>query len=204
MTLGIQSQNRLNADKRSAPSCTYQSCLRTVTKTGRCNYHQFEEYLQLQPDALDKIEIGLSRWLSPSADGCWLYTYEPMLDKYGYGRFLPDGRWAQVHKWLFMHLVGPVPDGYHIHHWCTVRNCCRPGHLKPMTPDDHIEQTRMDVAFRALFPDEKIVGPNLSHTVRERRFGQVWALPYQDVLPQNHLHAEPSKALLPSAAFQMK
>lgn len=162
--------------------CTTDDCPNPVLKRGRCNSCQYEQYLQLQPEALSMIEAGLMPWIVPSEDGCWLYENEPMRDRAGYGKFLPDGRWAQVHKWLFMHLAGPVPDGYQLHHSCTVRNCCRPGHLMPVTPEEHAKLTAADMAFRAMYPDEKIVGPDRSHTDRERRFALVWALPADTIL----------------------
>lgn len=162
--------------------CTTEGCPNAVLKRGRCNTCQYEQYLQLQQEALDMIEMGLLPWIFPGEDGCWLYENEPMKDPAGYGKFLPDGRWAQVHKWLYMHLVGPVPDGYQLHHSCTVRNCCRPGHLEPVTPEDHVKLTAADVAFRAMFPDEKITGPDRSYTDRERRFAAVYALPADTIL----------------------
>lgn len=162
---------------RVAPACTVLGCTNDVLKPGRCNDHQHEQYLELQPEALLMIERGLTSWIVPSADGCWLYENKSMTDRYGYGKFMPDGRWAQVHRWLYMHLVGPIPNAYQMHHSCTVRNCCRPGHLTPLTPDEHADQTAMDVTFRAMFPDEKILGPNRSHSDAERMFARIHGLP---------------------------
>jgi hypothetical protein len=165
------------------PSCSTQGCLNPVLKPGRCNDHQYEQYKDLQPEALAMIELGLMQWIAPSADGCWLYENRTMTDKGGYGRFLPDGRWAQVHKWLYMHLVGAVPNGYQMHHSCTIRNCCRPGHLMPLTPEEHAKQTATDMAFRAMFPEERIIGPDRSHSDRERMFARFYSLPEDGMLP---------------------
>lgn len=161
---------------------TVGDCPNAVLKRGRCNSHQYEQYLALQPEALDMVEAGLMHWIVPGEDGCWLYENHPMRDHGGYGKFLPDGRWALVHKWLYMHLVGPVPNGHQLHHGCTVRNCCRPGHLQPVTPGEHAKLTTTDMAFRAMFPDEKITGSDRSHTDRERMFALVWGLPADTIL----------------------
>lgn len=157
--------------------CTIDGCPNEVQARGRCNMHQYEQYRQLQPEAMALIEAGLMQWIEPTDTGCWVYTHAAMKDRGGYGKFMPDGRWALVHKWLFMHLVGPVPDGHQLHHECHNRPCCRPGHLTPIKPGEHAKLTAANAAFRARFPDEIVTAPDRSHTDRERRFAAVYALP---------------------------
>lgn len=60
---------------------------------------------------------------------CWLWT-AGLVD--GYGRFRDNGLWL-AHRWAYIHLVGPIPEGLEPDHLCRVRNCVRPAHLELVT-----------------------------------------------------------------------
>lgn len=167
--------------------CNREGCGNVALRAGRCNTCQYQDYLKLQPDALDQIELALMRWFEATDDGCWIYTHQAMTDDAGYGRFLPDGNWAQVHKWVYMHLAGPVPDGHQLHHECRVRNCARPGHLTPMTPEEHSKVTAAAQEFDSMFPGAKAPGPDRSHTDRERVFAAVYNLPADTTVTEQDL-----------------
>lgn len=62
---------------------------------------------------------------------CWLFL--GALDKYGYGRFMSNGRRFRAHRWLYERLVGPVPPGLVLDHLCRVTRCVRPAHVEPVT-----------------------------------------------------------------------
>lgn len=54
-----------------------------------------------------------------------------------------------VHRVMFEHHVGPVPDGMQLDHvagLCGNRNCCNPAHLEPVTASENIR--RQDHANR--------------------------------------------------------
>lgn len=38
-----------------------------------------------------------------------------------------------AHRWAYAVLVGPIPRGLHLDHWCRVRCCVNPAHLEPVT-----------------------------------------------------------------------
>lgn len=69
---------------------------------------------------------------------CWEYTLK--LDRDGYARATVgssrDGslRSALVHRFVWEHLVGPIPAGLQMDHLCRNRKCCNPDHLEPVTP----------------------------------------------------------------------
>jgi len=69
------------------------------------------------------------------ASGCWLWTGRVV--GAGYGQEQVRGQCISVHRFVFETLVGPIPDGHHVHHTCEVRLCCNPDHLEALSPADH-------------------------------------------------------------------
>ncbi len=72
--------------------------------------------------------------------GCWLWvgTIKP----FGYGKIGigcgKNQRTLYVHRAVYEHLVGPVPDGLDLDHLCRVRCCCNPDHLEPVTRQENL------------------------------------------------------------------
>jgi hypothetical protein len=79
---------------------------------------------------------------------------------------------------MYMHLVGPIPNAYELNHECNNPCCARPGHLTPMTKAEHAQVTAARAKFGRMFPGMTILGPDRSHSDRERMFAQMYALPY--------------------------
>ncbi len=78
-------------------------------------------------EALERI----LRRIRQTASGCWEWTGQ--LQNRGYGVFSFRGRPWLVHRWTYIHLVGPIPDGKEIDHLCRNRACCNPAHMEPVT-----------------------------------------------------------------------
>ena len=75
----------------------------------------------------DRVEEKLDK-----TGACWLWT--GAIDAGGYGRIGVGGsRTAVAHRVAFELWVGPIPDGLHIDHLCSVRACCNPDHLEAVT-----------------------------------------------------------------------
>jgi hypothetical protein len=74
-------------------------------------------------------------------DGCW--EWQGWRSELGYGRVwgdVDDGggrRMLAAHRAAYELHVGPIPDGYQIHHKCENPSCVRPGHLEALTPLEH-------------------------------------------------------------------
>lgn len=51
----------------------------------------------------------------------------------GYGQAKLDNRWVMVHRAVWEHYKGPIPEGLQIDHTCMVRNCCNVEHLRMVT-----------------------------------------------------------------------
>lgn len=61
---------------------------------------------------------------------CWLWTAST---NKGYA-LLKDGRKnIAIHRWMYEHFVGPIPDGLDLDHLCRVRHCVNPAHLEAVT-----------------------------------------------------------------------
>ncbi len=76
--------------------------------------------------------------------GCWLWV--AALNPDGYGHFTRlgnDGEWhgdpahRVAHEWY----IGPIPDGFQVHHKCDVRSCVKPDHLESLSTADHVAKT---------------------------------------------------------------
>lgn len=76
-------------------------------------------------------EDRIGERITPQPDGCWTYD-ESGCNPAGYGV-----NETSVHRYVYEVLVGPIPDGHHLHHLCHNRSCCRPAHLQPVTPAEH-------------------------------------------------------------------
>lgn len=72
-------------------------------------------------------------------DDCWLW--QGALDPKGYGRILDRLiSWNQipVHRWAYLHYVGPIAEGLTVDHRCRVTNCVRPDHLRLLTASENV------------------------------------------------------------------
>ena len=83
-------------------------------------------------------ETRFGKNVKPLPNGCWQFSTS--LDRYH--RFTlgrTDGRMHAVtaHRFAYETLVGPIPEGHHLHHTCEHPGCVNPEHLVPLTPADH-------------------------------------------------------------------
>jgi len=63
--------------------------------------------------------------------GCWIWQGPSVRGTYGYVVNKPGQRPGNVgvHRVLYEHAHGPIPDGLVVEHLCGVHLCCSPGHL---------------------------------------------------------------------------
>jgi hypothetical protein len=62
-------------------------------------------------------------------------------------------RMLRVHKFVWEHVHGPVPEGLELDHLCRQTDCCNPDHLEAVT---HAENLRRGAAL----------GPRKTHCIR--------------------------------------
>jgi len=75
-------------------------------------------------------------------DGCWLFT--GALKPNGYGAVEipgPGPKSVRVHRLVYEHVVGPIPEGLDLDHLCRVRNCVNPDHLEPVTRSENLRRS---------------------------------------------------------------
>jgi hypothetical protein len=77
-------------------------------------------------------------------NGCWIW--QGARDRWDYGIIhnLPGRRplAVGVHRVMYEHANGPIPDGLVIHHVCGVRLCCNPSHLDVETRGESNRRAR--------------------------------------------------------------
>ena len=62
---------------------------------------------------------------------CWMWTGR--LNEKGYGLVSIKGKECKVHRFMYLCLVGPIPDGLELDHVCRNRACINPAHMEPVT-----------------------------------------------------------------------
>lgn len=81
--------------------------------------------------------VRLGELIDPQPSGCW--EFRGSLGEYGYfaSNQLGTNRQQLAHRLVYEVLVGPIPEGHHLHHECENPGCVNPKHLRPLTPGDH-------------------------------------------------------------------
>ena len=96
-------------------------------------------HLRFMAEDADSIETKFGRRVTVMPNGCWAYNGE--LDLYGQFCYFGVSGEAQAkvpaHRFAYETLVGPIPDGHHVHHECEHRGCVNPAHLIALAPGDH-------------------------------------------------------------------
>lgn len=81
---------------------------------------------------LAKMPVRFQKKVRVEYNGCWMWTgskYTP-----GYGQFRqPKGERMSAHKYAYVTLIGPIPDGLEPDHMCGRRGCVNPYHLQLLT-----------------------------------------------------------------------
>jgi len=79
---------------------------------------------------------------------CWLW--EGLISHAGYGRMKGhyQGRKQDMraHRYAYLLLVGPIPEGMTLDHLCRVRHCVNPEHLEVVTPVENMLRGESSVA----------------------------------------------------------
>lgn len=69
----------------------------------------------------------------------------------GYGQVKATRSRAEllVHRLVYEHCVGPIPEGLELDHLCRVRRCANPLHLEPVTRQENVRRGTSPAAMNA-------------------------------------------------------
>lgn len=137
----------MSATKR----CKVEGCTFVHYAVGLCRRHHRGMKKYGTPELIDTIEPivrGINRqgratpppaarfFTRVEVTGfCWNWTGGTSTV---YGLFWFDNRMVRAHRWVYEHLVGPIPDGMQLDHLCRNTKCVNPDHLEPVTQQENI------------------------------------------------------------------
>ena len=96
-------------------------------------------------------------------DTCWLWLGSR--NDEGYGSLQVDRMETKAHRYAYLLLVGPIPEGQVIDHTCLVKNCVNPNHLRPLTQKDN---------SKAYWRDQRGLCRNGLHDVSDPANHVIW------------------------------
>ena len=79
--------------------------------------------------------------------GCWLW--DGGVNTCGYASGGWEGRTRQMHRVLYLVLVGPIPAGLECDHLCRVRRCVNPAHIEIVTQRENFLRSNAPAAVNA-------------------------------------------------------
>lgn len=85
------------------------------------------------------FERRFMRRVETLPNGCWEWQGAKMGN--GYGQIGVGGKHWAAHRYAYVELIGPIPDGLDLDHLCRNRACCNPKHLEPVTRQENINRS---------------------------------------------------------------
>lgn len=115
------------------PDCSVVGCGKPSEKRGWCATHHWRWKHHGDPHYVRTLDERLTDGLRQDPEtGCWLWTRN--LNSVGYGLITVSGQARLVHRVVYEHVVGPIPEGLQLDHLCRVRACANAiEHLDPVT-----------------------------------------------------------------------
>lgn len=111
---------------------------------GLCRRHYIaDQYRDTPIPAAELLMEQLAKKIEVWDCGCWVWT-KAKFARSNHGMFgynaLGKNFTHYVHRWVYEHLIGPVPEGLVLDHLCRVEACCNPDHLEPVSNAENIRR----------------------------------------------------------------
>jgi hypothetical protein len=90
----------------------------------------------LDARTLERLEAKI---IPEPNSGCWLWLGSISYDGYARARG-PQGRLWQVHRLMYEHYLGKIPEGLVTDHLCRVRCCVNPRHLEIVSRAENVRR----------------------------------------------------------------
>jgi hypothetical protein len=154
----------------SRASCSIEECDRPHKARGWCLRH-YRQWLRtgnpisLAPHGLCKDSTLIERfWEKVNKNGpipphrpelgpCWVWTASLAR---GYGSFWIQGVMTGAHRWIYLKIVGPIPQPLELDHLCENKACVKvitdefgPAHLEPVNHRENLLRGKTIVAINA-------------------------------------------------------
>lgn len=139
-------------------TCSITGCGRSHFGRGWCELH-YDRWRANGDPLVVSVIVGddqariLSHIDRRSSAECWPWT--STLSVEGYGVIQLDGRQVKAHRWVWEHLIGPIPEGLTLDDLCHTndltctlsadcphRRCVNPAHLEPVTFAENARRAR--------------------------------------------------------------
>ncbi len=126
-----------SVDLPEKPPCLVEGCAGRGYKRGWCSKHYQRWSKYGSPTAIEGRDVTPEQRFWSRVDKtetCWLWTGARAE---GYAVMRLNGKQIKAHRFAYMLLVGPIPDGMVLDHvvarGCRWRHCVNPAHLEPVT-----------------------------------------------------------------------
>ena len=120
-------------------TCSIVGCPRPYRVAGLCRTHYSRQLRGQHANTVTQYDhwlVKLFSWSEEGAGGCWLWIKSRTSE--GYGQLSVGGVGRHVHRLMWTHLRGPIPEGLVIDHLCRVRHCVNPDHMEVVTRGENV------------------------------------------------------------------
>lgn len=125
-------------------TCEVEGCDKPHHSKGMCSTHAARVRRNGSATSLKRLRgatLEERLWFRTQIENeCWVFDGlgGPIKnDGTQYAHIKVGGQMAAVHRVAYEEFVGPIPDGWQVHHRCGTKPCWRPEHLQALSTADH-------------------------------------------------------------------